>query len=175
MIPACDISEQISLASKEASGTGNMKFMLNGAVTLGTMDGANVEIAQLVGNDNIFTFGEDSQTVIDRYERGDYNSKSYYDKDEDLKKAVDFIVSDTLKSVGCSENLQRLYHELLSKDWFMTFPDFQDYVKTREKAYEAYTDRRAWARMMLVNISKAGFFSSDRTIDQYNKEIWKLN
>jgi starch phosphorylase len=175
MIPACDISEQISLASKEASGTGNMKFMLNGAVTLGTMDGANVEIAQLVGNDNIFTFGEDSQTVIDRYERGDYNSKSYYDKDEDLKKAVDFIVSDTVKSVGCSENLQRLYHELLSKDWFMTFPDFQDYVKTREKAYEAYTDRRAWARMMLVNISKAGFFSSDRTIDQYNKEIWKLN
>jgi starch phosphorylase len=174
MIPACDISEQISLASKEASGTGNMKFMLNGAVTLGTMDGANVEIAQLVGDDNIFTFGEDSQTVIDRYERGDYDSKSYYEADEDLKKAVDFIVSDTVKAVGCSENLERLYHELLSKDWFMTFPDFADYVETKEKAYEAYTDRRGWAKKMLVNISKAGFFSSDRTIDQYNKEIWKL-
>jgi starch phosphorylase len=174
MIPACDISEQISLASKEASGTGNMKFMLNGAVTLGTMDGANVEIADLVGSDNIFTFGEDSQTVIDRYERADYNSKSYYDADEDLKKAVDFIVSDKVKAVGCSENLERLYKELLNKDWFMTFPDFKDYVATREKAYEAYTDRRAWAKKMIVNISKAGFFSSDRTIEQYNKDIWKL-
>ena len=175
MIPACDISEQISLASKEASGTGNMKFMLNGALTLGTMDGANVEIAELVGNENIFTFGEDSQTVIDRYARGDYNSRSYYEKDSSLKRAVDFIVSDTVKSVGCSENLERLYNELLNKDWFMTFPDFEEYIATREKAYAAYTDRKAWAKKALINISKAGFFSSDRTIDQYNKEIWKLS
>ena len=175
MIPACDISEQISLASKEASGTGNMKFMLNGALTLGTMDGANVEIAELVGNENIFTFGEDSQTVIDRYDRGDYNSRSYYEKDSELKKAVDFIVSDTVKAVGCSENLERLYNELLNKDWFMTFPDFEDYIATREKAYAAYTDRKDWAKKALINISKAGFFSSDRTIEQYNKEIWKLS
>ena len=175
LIPACDISEQISLASKEASGTGNMKFMLNGALTLGTMDGANVEIAELVGNENIFTFGEDSQTVIDRYARGDYNSRSYYEKDSELKRAVDFIVSDTVKSVGCSENLERLYNELLNKDWFMTFPDFEDYIATREKAYAAYTDRKDWAKKALINISKAGFFSSDRTIDQYNKEIWKLS
>ena len=175
LIPACDISEQISLASKEASGTGNMKFMLNGALTLGTMDGANVEIAELVGNENIFTFGEDSQTVIDRYDRGDYNSRSYYEKDSELKKAVDFIVSDTVKAVGCSENLERLYNELLNKDWFMTFPDFEDYIATREKAYAAYTDRKDWAKKALINISKAGFFSSDRTIDQYNKEIWKLS
>ena len=175
MIPACDISEQISLASKEASGTGNMKFMLNGALTLGTMDGANVEIAELVGDDNIFTFGEDSQTVIDRYARGDYNSRSYYEKDSNLKRAVDSIVSDTVKSVGCTENLERLYNELLNKDWFMTFPDFDSYIETREKAYDAYADRKAWAKKMLVNISKAGFFSSDRTIEQYNKEIWKLS
>mgnify|MGYP004508036915 FL=1 len=175
MIPACDISEQISLASKEASGTGNMKFMLNGAITLGTMDGANVEIAELVGKDNIYTFGEDSQTVIDRYARGDYSSRSYYDSNEDLKRAVDFIVSDTVKAVGCSENLERLYHELLNKDWFMTFPDFNEYVETREKAYAAYDDRKAWAKKMITNISKAGFFSSDRTIAQYNKDIWKLS
>lgn len=174
LIPACDISEQISLASKEASGTSNMKFMLNGAVTLGTKDGANVEIADLVGEDNIFTFGESSQTVIDRYARADYVSKDYYEKDEDIKKAVDFIVSDEMKAVGCTENLERLYQELLNKDWFMTFPDFQDYVKTKDKAIEAYEDRKAWAKMMLVNISKAGFFSADRTIEQYNDEIWKL-
>jgi len=175
LIPACDISEQISLASKEASGTGNMKFMLNGAITLGTMDGANVEIAELVGDDNIYTFGEDSQTVIDRYARGDYSSRSYYEADEDLKRAVDFIVSDEVMKVGSKENLERLYNELLNKDWFMTFPDFKEYVKTREKAYADYEDRDAWARKMLVNISKAGFFSSDRTIAQYNEEIWKLN
>ena len=175
MIPACDISEQISLASKEASGTGNMKFMLNGAITLGTMDGANVEIADLVGKENIFIFGEDSQTVIDRYARGDYNSRSYYESNEDLKRAVDFIVSDTVKAVGCSENLERLYNELLNKDWFMTFPDFNDYVETREKAYAAYDNRKEWAKKMIVNISKAGFFSSDRTIAQYNKDIWKLS
>jgi starch phosphorylase len=175
LIPACDISEQISLASKEASGTSNMKFMLNGAVTLGTKDGANVEIAELVGEDNIFTFGEDSQTVIDRYARGDYNSKSYYEADEDLKKAVDFIVSDELMAVGCRENLERLYNELLNKDWFMTFPDFKEYVAAKDAIIKAFEDRKKWAKMMLVNISKAGFFSSDRTIDQYNKEIWKLN
>ena len=174
LIPACDISEQISLASKEASGTGNMKFMLNGAVTLGTMDGANVEIAGLVGKDNIYTFGEDSQTVIDRYERGDYCAKTYYEADENLKRAVDFIVSDEVRKFGDDEALYRLYHELINKDWFMTFPDFQEYVETREKVYADYENREAWARKMLVNISKAGFFSSDRTIAQYNKDIWKL-
>ena len=174
LIPACDLSEQISLASKEASGTGNMKFMLNGALTLGTMDGANVEIAELVGKDNIFTFGESSETVIARYERGDYKSKDWYEKDKDLKAAVDFIVGKELLKIGQKENLERLYKELLNKDWFMTFPDFQDYVKTREKAYAAYTDRTEWAKKMLVNISKAGFFSSDRTIAEYNRDIWKL-
>ena len=174
MIPACDISEQISLASKEASGTGNMKFMLNGAVTLGTMDGANVEIAELVGKDNIYTFGDDSETVIARYERGDYCAKSYYEADEVLKRAVDFIVSDEVRAVGDDEALYRLYYELLNKDWFMTFPDFQDYLETREKVYADYEDQDSWARKMLVNISKAGFFSSDRTIAQYNKDIWKL-
>ena len=175
LIPACDISEQISLASKEASGTGNMKFMLNGALTLGTMDGANVEIAELVGKDNIFTLGESSETVIARYERGDYKSKDWYEKDKDLKAAVDFIVGKEMMKIGQKENLDRLYKELLNKDWFMTFPDFEDYVKTREKAYEAYTDRTEWAKKMLINISKAGFFSSDRTIAQYNEEIWKLS
>ena len=175
LIPACDISEQISLASKEASGTGNMKFMLNGALTLGTMDGANVEIAELVGEDNIYTFGESSETVIARYERGDYCSKDYYEKDAALKKAVDFIVSDQVMAVGCRENLERLYNELLNKDWFMTFPDFESYVATKERAYADYEDRKTWAKKVLLNISKAGFFSSDRTIAQYNDEIWKLN
>ena len=174
LFPAANISEQISLASKEASGTGNMKFMLNGAVTLGTSDGANVEIAELVGDENIYVFGEDSQTVIDRYERGDYCSKDYYDKDADLKKAVDFLVSDEMMKVGSKENLERLYNELLNKDWFMTFPDFEDYCKTKEKAYADYDDKKVWAKKMLVNISKAGFFSSDRTIKQYNDEIWHL-
>ena len=174
LFPAANISEQISLASKEASGTGNMKFMLNGAITLGTSDGANVEIAELVGDENIYVFGEDSQTVIDRYERGDYCSKDYYDKDADLKKAVDFLVSDEMMNVGSKENLERLYNELLNKDWFMTFPDFEDYCKTKEKAYADYEDKKAWAKKMLVNISKVGFFSSDRTIKQYNDEIWHL-
>ena len=174
LFPAANISEQISLASKEASGTGNMKFMLNGAITLGTSDGANVEIAELVGDENIYVFGEDSQTVIDRYERGDYCSKDYYDKDANIKKAVDFLVSDEMLKVGSKENLERLYNELLNKDWFMTFPDFEDYCKTKEKAYADYEDKKAWAKKMLVNISKAGFFSSDRTIEQYNKEIWHL-
>ncbi|WP_022749844.1 glycogen/starch/alpha-glucan phosphorylase [Lachnobacterium bovis] len=174
LIPACDVSEQISLASKEASGTSNMKFMLNGAVTLGTMDGANVEIAELVGEDNIYTFGESSEVVIKRYEDASYVSRDYYEKDEKLKEAVDFIVSKELLKVGCKENLERLYNELLNKDWFMTFPDFKEFVKTRDKVYEEYEDRKAWAKKMLINISKAGFFSSDRTIAQYNDEIWKL-
>ena len=174
LIPACDVSEQISLASKEASGTGNMKFMLNGAITLGTMDGANVEIAELVGADNIYTFGEDSQTVIDRYARGDYNSRSYYEANADLKRAVDFIISDEVRRYGEDESLYRLYNEFLNKDWFMTFPDFAEYVETREKVYADYEDRAAWAKKMLMNIAKAGFFSSDRTIAQYNEDIWKL-
>lgn len=173
LIPACDISEQISLASKEASGTGNMKFMLNGALTLGTMDGANVEIADLVGKDNIYIFGEDSETVIDRYAKGSYVSRDYYEKDTALKKAVDFIVGREMMAVGDKEHLTRLYNELLNKDWFMTFPDFEDYIATREKAYHDYNDRMAWAEKMLVNIAKAGFFSSDRTIEQYDQEIWK--
>lgn len=174
LIPACDLDEQISLASKEASGTSNMKFMLNGAVTIGTMDGANVEIAELVGEDNIFIFGESSETVIERYKRADYVSKDYYEKDADLKKCVDFIVGEEMMQVGQKENLERLYKELLNKDWFMTFPDYRDYVETKDKALAAYEDRKAWARMMLKNISQAGFFSSDRTIEQYNQEIWKL-
>ncbi len=151
-----------------------MKFMLNGAVTLGTKDGANVEIADLVGEENIFTFGESSKEVIDRYARADYVSRDYYEKDEDLKKAVDFIVSDKMLELGSEENLNRLYNELLNKDWFMTFPDFKDYVKTKDETFAAYEDRKDWAKKMLVNISKAGFFSSDRTIEQYNDEIWKL-
>lgn len=174
LIPACDISEQISLASKEASGTSNMKFMLNGAVTLGTMDGANVEIAQLVGPENLFAFGESSQTVIDRYARGDYNPRMYYEADPNLKQALDFIVSDSMKAVGSAEHLERLYAELLNKDWFMTFPDFASYCAAREAAYTAYVDRTEWAKKMIANISHAGFFSSDRTIRQYNDEIWKL-
>ena len=173
LIPACDISEQISLASKEASGTGNMKFMLNGALTLGTMDGANVEIADLVGKDNIYIFGEVSETVIDRYVKGSYVSRDYYEKDAALKEAVDFIVGKEMMAVGDKEHLTRLYNELLNKDWFMTFPDFEDYIATREKAYHDYNDRMAWAEKMLVNIAKAGFFSSDRTIEQYDREIWK--
>lgn len=174
VIPACDISEQISLASKEASGTGNMKFMLNGAVTLGTMDGANVEIEALVGGENIYIFGDVSETVIRRYEDGSYVSKDYYKKDAAIKEAVDFIIGKEMMAVGCKENLERLYKELLNKDWFMTFPDFDDYVKAKEKAYKDYEDRMAWAKKMLVNISKAGFFSSDRTIAEYNRDIWKL-
>ena len=175
LFPAANISEQISLASKEASGTGNMKFMLNGAITLGTSDGANVEIAELVGDENIYVFGEDSQTVIDRYERGDYCSKDYYDKDADLKKAVDFLVSDEMMKVGSKENLERLYNELLNKDWFMTLPDFEEYVAAKERIFADYEDRMAWAKKMLVNMSQAGFFSSDRTIAQYNDDIWHLD
>ena len=174
LIPACDISEQISLASKEASGTGNMKFMLNGAVTLGTMDGANVEIAELVGKDNIYIFGENSETVIEHYAKRDYCSKDYYEKHADIKKVVDFIVGPELMKIGQKENLERLYNEILNKDWFMTLLDYEDYVKVKEQAYKDFEDRDAWMRKMLVNISKAGFFSSDRTIEEYNRDIWKL-
>ncbi|MCI9527456.1 MAG: glycogen/starch/alpha-glucan phosphorylase [Lachnospiraceae bacterium] len=174
LIPACDISEQISLASKEASGTGNMKFMLNGAVTLGTMDGANVEIADLVGEDNIYIFGESSDTVIEHYDKADYVSKEYYEEDEDIKEAVDFIVSDAMLKVGQKENLERLYKELLNKDWFMTLLDYKDYAAKKEEIFKDYEDRNAWAKKMLVNTAKAGFFSSDRTIAEYNKDIWKL-
>lgn len=174
LIPAADIHEQISLASKEASGTSNMKFMLNGAVAIGTMDGANVEMHQFVGDDNIYIFGESSEDVIRRYEKADYVSRTYYEKDAAIRRAIDFIVSDTLMAVGCRENLERLYNELLNKDWFMTLPDFRDYVETRERIYADYEDRMAWAEKMLVNISKAGFFSSDRTIAQYNADIWHL-
>ena len=174
LIPAADISEQISLASKEASGTSNMKFMLNGAVTLGTMDGANVEIADLVGEDNIYTFGESSDEVIARYKRGDYNPRSYYEKDEELAAAVDFLTSDAMLAQGDATNLNRLHDELLNKDWFMTFPDFADYCATKAQVLKDYEDREAWQRKALVNISKAGYFSSDRTIAQYEKDIWHL-
>lgn len=174
LIPACDISEQISLASKEASGTGNMKFMLNGAVTLGTSDGANVEIHELVGDDNIYIFGEKSEQVITHYEKADYVSKKYYDNDPMIKKAVDFIISDEMLAVGDKKNLKRLYEELLNKDWFMTLLDFRDYVVTKDRMFEDYKDREKWKKMMLVNIAKAGFFSSDRTIEEYNRDIWKL-
>ena len=174
LIPACDISEQISLASKEASGTGNMKFMLNGAVTLGTMDGANVEICDLVGDDNIYIFGKSSQEVIEHYEKGDYNSKAIYEDDEVIRQCVDFIVSNELLSIGQKENLQRLHNELVNKDWFMTLLDFNDYTKVKDQALADYEDREAWAKKMLVNIAKAGFFSSDRTIEQYNEDIWHL-
>ena len=174
MIPACDISEQISLASKEASGTGNMKFMLNGAVTLGTSDGANVEIHELVGDDNIYIFGEKSETVIEHYEKADYVSKDYYKKSPVIKEAVDFIVSKEALKVGHKENLERLYKELLNKDWFMTLLDLEDYIKTKDQMMADYEDQRKWRKMMLVNIAKAGFFSSDRTIEEYNRDIWKL-
>ena len=174
LIPACDISEQISLASKEASGTGNMKFMLNGAVTLGTEDGANVEIHQLVGDENIYIFGDDSETVVERYKEKSYVSKDYYTKNKAIKEAVDFIIGDEMMKLGDKVRLERLFKELTGKDWFMTFPDFDDYVETREKAYADYENSLAWAEKMLVNIAKAGYFSSDRTIAQYNKDIWKL-
>uniref|UniRef100_UPI003FEE408A glycogen/starch/alpha-glucan phosphorylase n=1 Tax=Coprococcus sp. TaxID=2049024 RepID=UPI003FEE408A len=173
IIPACDISEQISLASKEASGTGNMKFMLNGAVTLGTRDGANVEIGELVGEDNIYFFGEASEEVIEHYAKADYVAREYYEKPE-IKKLVDFIVSDELLAIGQKESLARLHNELIVKDWFMTLLDVCDYIQTKEQVLADYEDRMGWAEKTLVNISKAGFFSSDRTIAEYNKDIWKL-
>ena len=174
LIPACDISEQISLASKEASGTGNMKFMLNGAVTLGTEDGANVEIHQFVGDDNIYIFGAKSDEVIAHYEKSDYRPSDYYTKNPLIQKAVEFITDPQMMEIGKKENLERLSSELKNKDWFMTFLDLEDYIRTKERALEDYTDRKTWAKKMLVNISNAGFFSSDRTIREYNQDIWKL-
>ena len=174
LIPACDISEQISLASKEASGTGNMKFMLNGAVTLGTEDGANVEIHQFVGDDNIYIFGAKSDEVIAHYEKSDYRPSDYYTKNPLIQKAVEFITGPQMMEIGKKENLERLSSELKNKDWFMTFLDLEDYIRTKERALEDYTDRKTWAKKMLVNISNAGFFSSDRTIREYNRDIWKL-
>lgn len=173
LIPACDVSEQISLASKEASGTGNMKFMLNGAVTLGTMDGANVEIAQLVGEENIYIFGESSDNVIKHYENHDYISKNYYEKPM-IKELVDFITGEELLNIGNRENLERVKNELVNKDWFMTLLDLEDYIKVKNEIFKAYEDRDKWLKMSLTNISKAGFFSSDRTIADYNRDIWKL-
>ena len=175
LIPACDISEQISLASKEASGTGNMKFMLNGAVTLGTEDGANVEIHELVGDDNIYIFGASSNEVIDHYTNEDYIARDYYENDPVIHEIVDFITGPQMLAVGNDVNLHRLKNELVNKDWFMTFLDFKDYTAKKEQAFADYTDRMAWAKKMLVNISKAGYFSSDRTIEEYNRDIWKLN
>ncbi|MCI8716569.1 MAG: glycogen/starch/alpha-glucan phosphorylase [Lachnospiraceae bacterium] len=174
IIPACDISEQISLASKEASGTGNMKFMLNGAVTLGTRDGANVEIGELVGEENIYFFGESSEQVIRHYKKSDYSAKQYYVDDEEIKKMVDFIISVPVMKAGDAESLLRLHAELIKKDWFMTLLDIKDYIRVKEIALNDYENRMEWARKMLVNISKAGFFSSDRTIAEYNRDIWKL-
>lgn len=174
LIPACDISEQISLASKEASGTGNMKFMLNGALTLGTEDGANVEIHELVGDDNIYIFGDSSDTVVERYAQGSYHAAKYYNENAAIKEAVDFITGEELKAIGDKDRLERLFNELVFKDWFMTFPDFDEYVKIREQAYADYENREEWVQKMLVNIAKAGYFSSDRTIEEYNRDIWKL-
>ena len=174
LIPACDISEQISLASKEASGTGNMKFMLNGAVTLGTEDGANVEIHELVGNDNIFVFGASSDEVIEHYAKDDYVAKDFYEKNPAIKAAVDFITSEEVLKVGEKENLERLQHEIISKDWFMTLLDFDSYKEKKEEALRAYADQKTWAKKALVNIAKAGYFSSDRTIEEYNRDIWHL-
>ncbi len=174
LIPACDLSEQISLASKEASGTGNMKFMLNGAVTIGTMDGANVEISELVGEDNIYIFGESSENVIQHYLNRDYDPRDYYCKDDDIKTYVDFIVSEPMKNIGDKESLERIYKELTTKDWFMTLLDVKNYIATKEKAFKDYENTENWAKKMLINISKAGYFSSDRTIKQYNDDIWHL-
>ena len=174
MIPACDVSEQISLASKEASGTGNMKFMLNGAVTLGTADGANVEIAELVGKDNIFEFGLKSDTVIAHYKNADYVSMDYYKNRPVIKEAVDFITCMQMLKIGDVVKLTRLKSELMNKDWFMTLIDLEDYIRVKDETFAAYEDRDRWVRMMLVNIAKAGFFSSDRTIRQYNEDIWHL-
>lgn len=175
MIPACDLSEQISLASKEASGTGNMKFMLNGALTLGTMDGANVEIAEAVGNDNIYIFGQSSNQVIRRYSHGDYYAGEWYEIDPNIKSAIDFLTSEVMVSCGQQEKLSRLQNELIHKDWFQTLPDFNAYIVRKEQAIADYAlNPLDWTRRTLINISKAGFFSSDRTIAEYNADIWHL-
>ncbi len=175
LIPACDFSEQISLASKEASGTGNMKFMLNGAITIGTEDGANVEIHELVGDDNIYIFGESSDDVIAHYNNNDYDAGKYYNNDEIIKNAVDFLISEEMTSIGQTENLHRLHHELISKDWFMSLLDLKAYIQTKDQAYNDYKDRLAWAKKSLINIANAGYFSSDRTIAEYNHDIWHLD
>ena len=175
LIPACDFSEQISLASKEASGTGNMKFMLNGAITIGTEDGANVEIHELVGDDNIYIFGESSDDVIAHYNNNDYDAGKYYNNDEIIKNAVDFLISEEMTSIEQAENLHRLHHELISKDWFMSLLDLKAYIQTKDQAYNDYEDRLAWAKKSLINIANAGYFSSDRTIAEYNNDIWHLD
>lgn len=175
LIPACDFSEQISLASKEASGTGNMKFMLNGAITIGTEDGANVEIHELVGDDNIYIFGESSDDVIAHYNNNDYDAGKYYNNDEIIKNAVDFLISEEMTSIGQAENLHRLHHELISKDWFMSLLDLKAYIQTKDQAHNDYEDRLAWAKKSLINIANAGYFSSDRTIAEYNNDIWHLD
>ena len=175
LIPACDFSEQISLASKEASGTGNMKFMLNGAITIGTEDGANVEIHELVGDDNIYIFGESSDDVIAHYNNNDYDAGKYYNNDEIIKNAVDFLIFEEMTSIGQAENLHRLHHELISKDWFMSLLDLKAYIQTKDQAYNDYEDRLAWAKKSLINIANAGYFSSDRTIAEYNHDIWHLD
>ena len=175
LIPACDFSQQISLASKEASGTGNMKFMLNGAITIGTEDGANVEIHELVGDDNIYIFGESSDDVIAHYNNNDYDAGKYYNNDEIIKNAVDFLISEEMTSIGQAENLHRLHHELISKDWFMSLLDLKAYIQTKDQAYNDYEDRLAWAKKSLINIANAGYFSSDRTIAEYNNDIWHLD
>ena len=174
LIPACDISEQISLASKEASGTGNMKFMLNGAVTLGTLDGANVEISELVGEDNIFLFGKKSGEVIDLYATESYRSADFYDGDPEIERLVDFVISKQLIRIGDPENLARVYKDFVCKDWFMTLLDLREYIEVKEQMLASYEDRLHWAKMALINIAHAGFFSSDRAVAQYNEEIWRL-
>ncbi len=174
LIPACDVSEQISLASKEASGTGNMKFMLNGAITLGTDDGANVEIHELVGDDNIYIFGKDSDTVIEHYKNADYSAKSYYIEDEEIRKWINFIISPEMLRIGDVHMLLEIHAELIKKDWFMTLLDVKEYIETKEKTFADYENRKEWAKKMLVNISKAGYFSSDRTIADYNRDIWNV-
>ena len=175
MIPACDLSEQISLASKEASGTGNMKFMLNGALTLGTMDGANVEIAEAVGNDNIYIFGQSSKQVIHRYAAADYCARDWYEADPNLRRAIDFLTSEEMLKYGDEEHLKRLQHELINKDWFQTLPDFNAYVVRKEQAMKDYAvNPEDWSRRTLINIAEAGFFSSDRTIAEYDQDIWHL-
>ena len=174
LIPACEVSEQISLASKEASGTGNMKFMLNGAVTLGTEDGANVEIHQLVGDENIYIFGESSDQVIEHYAKSDYVAADYYINDKDIRKWVDFIISPEMLKIGDVRTLLEIHAELIQKDWFMTLLDVKDYIQTKERVFADYEDRMTWAKKMIVNIAKAGFFSSDRTIAEYNRDIWHV-
>ena len=174
LIPACDISEQISLASKEASGTGNMKFMLNGAVTLGTEDGANVEIHELVGDENIYIFGESSEQVIEHYAKSNYRAADYYIEDEQIRTLVNFIISPEMMKIGDPYHLLQIHAELIYKDWFMTLLDVKEYIEVKDRALAEYEDRKAWSRKMLVNIAKAGYFSSDRTIEDYNKDIWHL-